>query len=72
MPKPQHLTLSVSPKGKVHFVPPYAYYGRYQKALCLTLIGSHVGDETFNLYPRPVTCNRCLAEMEKRGWGDEI
>ena len=65
--KPQHLTLSVSPKGKVHFVIAFPF-----EAICRTSSEYEpwimVVGFRWNRYSRPVTCQRCLAEMKKRGW----
>ncbi len=80
MPKtPQHLTLSVSPKGRVHFVRvgfEFTPIGSCARVPALTpccdqpWIAFVDTVEDYNRFPRPVTCKRCLAEMEKRGWSD--
>lgn len=69
MPKPpQHLTLSVSPLGndRVHLV---LAEGTRIGALC-GKVPSRRGWTVWH-NRRPVTCKRCLAEMKKRGWGDD-
>lgn len=77
MKTPQHLTLSVNPKGKVHFV---VDEGGWVYALCG--LGAPLRGWTYKGWPaiahdpwnqnqdRPVTCKRCLVEMKKRGWDD--
>ena len=62
---PQHLTLSVSPKGKVHFV---SMPDPYILTLCGVSIDRWHALETYNRYSRSVDCPECLIEMEKRGW----
>ncbi len=77
---PQHLTLSVSPKGKVHFVSEIYYSQKHWgKATFLTLCGLWIplgnwgmnGSPEENHISRPVTCARCLAAIKERGWIDD-
>ena len=76
MDSPQHLALSVSPKGKVHFVR-IMLSVRAAFALCGNVpnprgrrysFWMERNEKYFNAFHLPITCKRCKREMEKRGW----
>ena len=66
---PQHLTLSVSPKGKVHFVIVAQVYFRAQSdrglvSLCqMAEFPFIVVEKKWNKTFRPITCARCKARL---------